>query len=75
MAYVDMLSEVREKDGLPPLTKSEQTIEWQNAVDLIVDESALSDPARSGQHAAGLPGRRVAPGDGAKHTSQVPLRA
>jgi hypothetical protein len=41
MAYLDLLAELREKDGLPPLTKSEQTAEWQNAVDVIVDQSAV----------------------------------
>jgi hypothetical protein len=48
LAYIDLLNQQREKSGLPPLSACEQTVAWQSAVDLIVEDDAVlirPDPA------------------------------
>lgn len=41
MAYVHALNGNRLHDGLPPLTEEEEMVEWQQSVDLIVDDDAV----------------------------------
>jgi hypothetical protein len=41
MAYVHVVNNDRQQLGLPPLTEEEEMGEWQQSVDLIVDEDAI----------------------------------
>jgi len=40
-AYLDFLNQHRQTEGLSPLSGPEETLEWQSAVDLIVDDGAI----------------------------------
>jgi len=40
-AYLDFLNEHRQTEALAPLSSQEETVEWQSAVDLIVDDGAI----------------------------------
>lgn len=41
LAYVSALNEQRQQTGQPPLTEAEQMAEWQQSVDLIMDQDAI----------------------------------
>jgi hypothetical protein len=41
MAYIDLRSRERAEMGLPPFTRDEETNEWQNSVDLIMEDDAI----------------------------------
>ena len=41
LAYVDALARQRAEHGLPPLTREEETVEWHNSVDLIVEGDTI----------------------------------
>jgi hypothetical protein len=41
MAYVDLLTRQRLELGLGPLTPDEESVEWRNSVDLIVEDNAI----------------------------------
>ena len=41
LAYVEMLSRQRAESGLPPLSREEETAEWQNSVDAIVEDNTI----------------------------------
>src|SRR3974377_110153 len=47
-AYVEMLSRQRRETGFGPLRREQELAEWQNSVDLIVEDDAIlirPDPA------------------------------
>lgn len=41
MAYVELLAQHRREHGLPPFTRDEETREWQNSVDLIMEGDTI----------------------------------
>ena len=41
MAYVDLLARERSEQGLPPLSREEEDAEWQNSVDLIMEDDTI----------------------------------
>ena len=48
MAYVDLLVCERMEQGLGPLSREEEAREWQNSVDLIIENNTIlirPDPA------------------------------
>jgi len=44
LAYVDALARQRAEHGLPPLTREEETVEWHNSVDLIIEDDGTGVP-------------------------------
>ncbi|MCD4727361.1 MAG: hypothetical protein K8R46_06860, partial [Pirellulales bacterium] len=41
MAYVDSLIRQRQEDGLGPMSREEESAEWRNSVDLIMEDDAI----------------------------------
>lgn len=41
MAYVDFLIRQRHEDGLGPMSREEESAEWRNSVDLIMEDDAI----------------------------------
>ena len=41
IAYVNDLNEKRQKNGLPPLSEEDEMLEWQQSVDLIMEDDCI----------------------------------
>lgn len=41
MAYIDLLARERREQGLDPMTREEEELEWRNSVDLIIEDDAI----------------------------------